>query len=71
MTQYLEQKQTTVTKAGNINTIKPQEVSVTLIGEDGFMVVAGAELVEWSQIQQTHGFHVFDANPFIPFQPLL
>jgi hypothetical protein len=27
----------------------------TLIGEDGFMVMAGAELVEWYQIYQTHG----------------
>ena len=32
------------------------------------MVMAGAELVELNQI---HGFHVFDAIPFAPFQPIL
>lgn len=35
---------------------KPHEVGATLIGEDGLMVVAGTELVEWNQIYQTHGF---------------
>ena len=51
-----------------------QEVGGNLIGEDGLVVMAGAELVEWYQIHQTHGFHgfhVFDAIPFAPFQPLL
>jgi hypothetical protein len=46
----------------------PQEVGGTLIGEDGLMVMAGAESVEWYQI---HGFQVFDAVPFAPVQPLL
>jgi hypothetical protein len=27
--------------------------------------------VEWYQINQTHGFHVFDAIPLVPFQTLL
>ena len=40
-----------------------QEAGVTLIGEDRLMVMAGAELVEWYQIHQTHGFHVSDAIP--------
>jgi hypothetical protein len=30
--------------------------------------MAGAEEMEWYQI---HGFHVFDAISFAPFQPLL
>jgi hypothetical protein len=47
---------------------RAQEVGGTLIGEDELMVMAEAELVEWNQI---HGFHVFDAIPFPPFQPLL
>ena len=34
-----------------------QEVGGTVIGEDGLVVMAGAELVEWSQIHQTHAFH--------------
>lgn len=42
-----------------------QEVGGTLIGEDRLVVMAGEE---W---YQTHGFHVFDAIPFTPFQPLL
>jgi hypothetical protein len=41
----------------------------TLIGEDGFVVMAGAEFVEWPQIHQTHGFHAFDAIPFTFFPP--
>ena len=40
-----------------------QEVGGTLIGEDGLVVMAGAELVEW---YQTHVFYV----PFTPFQLL-
>ena len=48
-----------------------QEVGGTLIGENGLVVMAGAELVEWYQIHQTHSFHVFDAIPFPPFQTLL
>ena len=47
---------------------KPQEVGGTLIGEDGSVVIAG---VEWYQIHQRHGFHVFDAIPFATFHPLL
>ena len=39
-----------------------QEVGGTLIGEDGLVVMAGAELVEWYQIH---------ANPFAPFKSLL
>jgi hypothetical protein len=45
-----------------------QEVGGTLIGEDRVVVMAGAEEMEWYQI---HGFHVFDAISFTPFQPLL
>ena len=37
-----------------------QEVGCTLIGEDGLVVMAGAE---WYQV---HGFHVFDAIRSIP-----
>jgi hypothetical protein len=48
-----------------------QEVGGTLIGEDGLVVMAGAESVEWYQIQQTNSFHVFDTIPFTLFQPLL
>jgi hypothetical protein len=33
--------------------------------------MAGAELVEWYQIHQTHDFHVSDAIPFAPFRALL
>lgn len=47
-----------------------QEVSNTFIGEDGLVVVTGAESVKWYQIHQTHGFHVFDAIPIAPFQAL-
>ena len=32
-----------------------QGVGGTLIGEDGLVVMAGAEAVEWYQILQTHG----------------
>jgi hypothetical protein len=42
----------------------------TLIGEE-LVVMAGEESVEWYQLHQTYGFHVFDAIPFVPFQPLL
>ena len=48
-----------------------QEVGGTLIGEDRLVVMAGAESVEWYQLHQPHGFHVFDAIPFTPFQALL
>jgi hypothetical protein len=45
----------------------PQEVGGTLIGEDRLVVMTGAELVEWYQTHQTHGFQMFDANLFAPF----
>ena len=48
-----------------------QEVGSTLIGEDGLMIMTGAESVEWCQIHQTRGFQVFDAIPFAPFWPVL
>ena len=32
-------------------TFRSQEVGGTLIGEDGLVVMAGAESVEWYQIQ--------------------
>ena len=54
-----------------IHTYIPQEVDGTLIGEEGFVVMAGAESVECYQIHQTYGFHVFDAIPFAPFQTSL
>jgi hypothetical protein len=47
------------------NLLVTQEVGGTLIGEDGLVVMAEAEWVEW---YQTHVLNVFDA---IPFQPLL
>ena len=50
---------------------KAQEVGGTLFGKDRLAVMAGTELVEWCQIHQTHGFHVFDSVPFAPFWPLL
>ena len=53
------------------NTWKPQVFGGTLIGVSGLVVMTGAESVEWDQIHQTHGFHVFDAIPFTPFQILL
>jgi hypothetical protein len=34
----------------------------------GGVTMAGAEEVEGYQIHHTHGFHVFDAIPFAPFQ---
>jgi hypothetical protein len=46
----------------------PQEVCGTLSVEDGLVVRAGAELVEWYQICETHCFDVFDAIPFPPSQ---
>jgi hypothetical protein len=48
-----------------------QEVGGTLIGENGLVLMAGAVQVEWYQIHQSHGFKVFDAIPFAPFQALL
>jgi hypothetical protein len=36
-----------------------QEVGGALIGEDGLVVMAEAELVEWYQIHQTHGLTPF------------
>ena len=48
---------------------KAHEAGGTLIGEDGLVLVAGAELMEWYQIHQTHGFHV--SIPFALFRPLL
>jgi hypothetical protein len=38
---------------------QPQEVGSTFIGENGLVVMAGAESVERFQIHQTHGFQVF------------
>ena len=49
----------------------PQEVGGTLIGEDGLVVMTGAESVEWYQMHQTSGFYEFDAIPFAPFRILL
>jgi hypothetical protein len=43
----------------------------TFIGENGLVVMTGAESVEWYQIHQKHGFQVFDAITFAPFQTLL
>jgi hypothetical protein len=48
-----------------------QEVGSTLVWEEGLVLMAGAELVEWYQIHKKHGFHVIDTIPFAPFQPLL
>ena len=45
-----------------------QEAGGYLFGEDGLVVTAGAEELEW---HETHGFYVVDAIPFTPFQPLL
>ena len=44
-----------------------QEVGNTLIGEDGLVVMIGAESNTWFP----YGFHVFDAIRFAPFGPLL
>ena len=52
----------------NKSDIESQEVCGTLIGENRLVIMAGAESVEW---YQTDRFHVFDAIPFTPFQPLL
>ena len=41
----------------------------TLIGEDGLVVMAGEESMEWYQIHQIY-FHVIDTIPFTPFQTL-
>lgn len=35
------------------------------------VVMAGAELMESYQQNQTYGLHVFDTIPLTPFQPLL
>jgi hypothetical protein len=35
---------------------QPHEVGGTLIGEDGLVLIAGAELVEWYQMHPTQGF---------------
>jgi hypothetical protein len=51
--------------------LTPQEDGGTLIGEDGLVLMAGAESVEWYQLHQTHGFHMFDTIPFALFRPLL
>ena len=53
-----------------------QEVGGTLIGEDGLVVMAGAESVEWYQIHQTHEpFHLLRSShyyePSSPQQPPL
>jgi hypothetical protein len=45
-----------------------QQVGVSLIGENGLVLMTG---VEWYQIHQTHGFQVFDAVPFVLFCTLL
>ena len=37
-----------------------QEVGGTLIGEDGLIVMAGMESMEWYRTHKTSGFHVFD-----------
>ena len=50
---------------------RSQEVGGTFIRENRLVVMTGAELVEWYQIQKTHCFQVFDAIPFAPFRPLL
>ena len=47
---------------------QPEEVGGTLIGDNGLVVTAEAESLEW---YQTHQTHVFDAIPFAPFQLLL
>ena len=51
--------------------LPPQEVGGTLIGEDGLVVMAGVDYVEWFKIHQSHGFQVIDAILFAPLQPLL
>lgn len=38
--------------------------------EDGLIVKAGMESLEWSQTCGLHMFDMFDSNPFIPLQPL-
>lgn len=48
-----------------------QAASGTLIRDDGLVVMAGAEKVEWYQIHETHVFHVSDVISLAPFQPLL
>jgi hypothetical protein len=65
----METPLTTVKKLYYI--ILPQEVGGTLTGEDGLVVMAGAEYVERYRMHQTLGFHVFNAIPLVPFQTLL
>ena len=50
-----------------MNVCVPQEVGGTLFGEDGLVVMIGAESVE---CYVTYGFYV-SAIPFALFQPLL
>jgi hypothetical protein len=45
-----------------------EEVGGMLIWEDGLVVLAGEEFVEW---YQTHVFRVVDTIPIAPFRPLL
>jgi hypothetical protein len=48
-------------------TLSSQEVGGTIIGEDGLVVMAGAESVEWYQTHQTHGlmpFHVLRSSHY-------
>ena len=52
---------------------KLQEVGGTLIGVDGLVLMAGAELVEWYQLHQTHGlmpFHLLDESIIMSRPPL-
>lgn len=49
----------------------PQVAGGALIGQDGLIVMAGIEFMEWYQTHQTHGFKVLDFFPFTLFQPLL
>ena len=44
-----------------------QEVGGTWIGEEGLVIMAGEEKVEWYQIHQTHGLLLFDVIPIAPF----
>ena len=40
------------------------------IGENGRVVMTGAEGVNWCHIHPTHGFQVFDTIPPVPLQSL-
>jgi hypothetical protein len=46
----------------------PQAAGGSFIGENGLVVMAGAESMEWYPTHQTCDFHVFGG---IPFQLLL